>query len=1043
MANQAGIDLILRAPNIKPLMADVIDSVVELNAAEKENIRLTKETELAQEALVAKMKQSAETNKNIKKSIQDITAASAEQTGEVVSGGEKQRTGILNTLKVYLQQKSAIKSVLREMVELRQEIFTLDKRQGELIKTARTSDKAYQEFVKNKEKIEDLSTKLKELDGRHKFLNRSVNETEKRYAGLGKVFGVLKAGAVVAVTAIATVIAAGLVGITKLIASNDQVENIFAKSKKQFDKAKFELSAALAPIGFAVGTILLDIAEKLTKFIQDNQETIFNWAINVASTIAGLVDSLPIAFKRMGKHFDLFTNDMKLFYQDIVTIGAAIGSALTFGARTVGLTDKDPLKEEQAKLDRLLAHRKAIQNEIENLDAQEAFSQGFDKMHEKLSALGLAFYKTTNLTGDQKKALAELTKELEALQKQIDELDIKEAGPFAGVLLKAELAAKEIELNGEKILQHARNLGVTSEKIDEIRQKVNRLAQAVRDDAVKFLTDQADAILVSVNKKLDDLRAKQTGTVDQLKFSREIEAQLKEFKIAQGALQAIVDAATKETDEALKDGRAAKEKIIKAGIDALEQLAFTNRKFSELSTALALDFNRDQNIVLFENQKKLLDKQLEDLKKRGEELKNTFKDLIASPVGRDEAKKIEILIKVNEIEAAVAAEQIRQVEESFEIFKKTGVRGVIETEAVIRLRIESSPANANTNPEFQAPLEGRAGKTASEKLVDDLQSAASIYESVFGTINDIVTRSVDIQIDAINRLIDVRQQNVDDLEAKLGFESELKAAGLANDYGNLKKQLDDEIKLRDEASKKAFELSQKRAKLQLQADSLQQVSSIISAVANIFADATKQLGLFGVIAAIAAAGALIASFISFKIQAAKAVRLPSAYKGSRRVGETFGPMAENEGYDDSPGRDRGLSVVDSKGKLRGQLGGDEFLHKQSVSRKHRSALAYLNENEHVFAKTNLLSWLKLAEGSTNTIRLDRTIEKNQLLREKIIIVQSSGITKLEMEAAIKSALKEHSDKLISYYESRPDIVPADWMKDHYKINSKSKKHLKG
>lgn len=1046
MPDQAGIELILSAPNVKPIMEAVIDDWKEINKQEKEATEQLQRfnSEAAEQQM--RMKEISLGNQKIKDAMKELDGekkkliqTTNEQIDRDLFASEHQQKGIFGNIKAYFQQRGELNKLGISIDGVNDQLRKLDLRQQSISLSARRGNTAaIKEYNANEKAIKGLNGTLNQLIEKENDVNAKFEITKGKFSGLSKGYGLVKAGAAAAAAAIVIVGAVALAAIFAIGRQNDQVRNQFEKVGKLAGKVKTQLSDAFAPVAFTFGKLFEDILTKFSAFLEENGTNIFQWSAKVAGVIAG-------TFKYIGAAVDYTILFLRKFgaEMDVLVDTFRVGNKLIRGdLEGAGLAAGD-LGASLAKLDTANA------NFDNRKDAYEEASKAAKETEASLLKLGEAFFKTRNLTDEQRKALealrAEYKKLTADLNKQIEALNVKEAGPFAGVLLKAELAAREIEALGENAVSVAHKLGKNQEKINEIKNATLRLAKAVRDDAVKFLTDQAEDIIDQVNSKLEELRAKRAGGEDTLKFKNDIEAQFKEIQLFQQIQQTLID-------NALNRGESVE--VINGLVNDLQK---ANQLAIDLANTTALDFVGEKVIEVFERSKQEVDKRLAFIQDRSEKLRTSLESI---GVGDSEIKRsIEFQIKVNNIDLAVAQEQIRQFEESFEIFKKTGVQGVVQTEAQIRVKIEGGPAAqisqiepGDTSGKGVGGKKGTPFFTEGKELQESLDLAVGLSEIAFDTITSIALRSVDAQIEANELLIQSREDTVNNLRDQVELEATLKSLGIANDFQIRKKQLDDAIKLEEEAKAKQTELNAKQAKIQRQQNDLQTASSLTTAVANIISG-WSTVPLVGSILGIAAAAGMLISFAAAKIQAGKAAR---AYKGSRRMGETFGMMAPGEGYDDTPGKDRGLTVVDSNGRVRGLVGGDEYLHKQSVSRKHRKGFDYLNENENKFSNFNLLAMLKAMEGSnigpvfevpemSDVPRVDykRITSKMEKYREtKIIINQTPAITKDDLKEAVREVIKEQTDTMIAYHESRPDIIPNEWLKDYTERTSKSSKKKK-
>lgn len=1039
--DQAGIELILSAPDVKPIMDQVIDDWKEINRQEKlatEQLEKFNE-ETAKQQL--RMKEIALGNQNIKDAIKargdEEKRLAADQDARIdkqLFDQEHTQKGIFGTIKAYFQQRGELKKLGTEIdgvnkqlrnLQLRQEAISLSARRGNTV--------AIKEYAANEVAIKKLNGSLNTLIERENAVGAKFELTRGKLSGLTTAFNIVKTGAIAAAASVALIAVAAFAVIVALGKMNDQVKNQFAKSKENFSKARQELSDALAPVAFTIGDILTKAGAQLTAFFQDNSEAIFKWSVALAGRVAFVAAYIGAAIPFIGNAVAKLTKDIQISFEVLRLI--ADPTALFTGSL-------DKIQELLDKKNALIDSTPINPIDAGNKAEEEAIA--------RLEKLGQAFFKVRNLTDEQRKAIEKLREEYKRLvadiNKQIEALDIKEAGPFAGVLLKADLAAREIEKQGELAVDVARKLGKNQQEILKIRESVARLSQAVRDDAVKFLTDQSDTIIGNIQNKLEELRAARTGTSEDLKFKNDIEAQKKEIAIFQQITSTLIE-------DALNKG-AATEVINKL----IGDLQMANDLAAALANNTALDFFSKKAVDKIKAEEEAAKESLKNLEDIGARLNKTLDEVIqAGDVSG--VKDISLRIKVNDIDIAVATEQIRQFENAFEIFKKTGVLGVVETEAQIKVRISGGaeagiagiqPKKASKDGPGATRTAGRSFFTEGKELEESLDLAVGLNQIAFDTITSIALSSVDAQIEALDRLNEARAESVNFLQHELDREAQFKLNNLANDYDITKKQLDGAIKLQEEGAKKQEELNKKRARIQQQQNDAQTASSLFNAVANII-NGWSTVPIVGSILGIAAAAAMLVSFAATKAQANKLAR---AYTGSSRAGETFGMLAPGEGYDDSPGRDRGLSVVDSRGRLRGFLGGDENINKQSVSRKHRGALDYLNKNEHKFDNVNLLAMLKALESgpaiktfdipdmsAIPSINLARISAKNEKLRSRMVVV-SQGITKSDLKEAVREVMKEHAQTMVDYHESRPTIVPTDHLKDYTAFTSKSSKRFK-
>jgi hypothetical protein len=247
-----------------------------------------------------------------------------------------------------------------------------------------------------------------------------------------------------------------------------------------------------------------------------------------------------------------------------------------------------------------------------------------------------------------------------------------------------------------------------------------------------------------------------------------------------------------------------------------------------------------------------------------------------------------------------------------------------------------------------------------KKQLDALKEAK---DSILSTMDEIFQARVD---DAQRRreLLDTQ---IDETQQELNTEIELYKAGYASNVAAKKKELDDLKKQRDIALKKEEEA----LKRQRQFDTIMQVSSLISASANIFQAYSKIPG--GLLISIGVIAAMFAAFAATKIKAAEMTKLAEGGSGTRtgmitgrshaRGGEHFLRHVEVEG-----GESWGVLSIPAT-----QRYGKVFHHMVSS----------FNRGEIPTAVANKISNNVLVENSGPNSRLDAVIAEQRKLNAKL------------------------------------------------------------
>jgi hypothetical protein len=190
-------------------------------------------------------------------------------------------------------------------------------------------------------------------------------------------------------------------------------------------------------------------------------------------------------------------------------------------------------------------------------------------------------------------------------------------------------------------------------------------------------------------------------------------------------------------------------------------------------------------------------------------------------------------------------------------------------------------------------------------------------------------------IDAKQKLIDQDNQELEDLQARLDKETQLRDQGLANNVDAIQRELDAKKKARDEDLKSQKQLQDKQnalKKAQIIADSIAQVSNLITAASQIF-EAFSAIPIVGVPLAIAAIGLMFGAFAVAKVNALKAVD---------SGGQTFGEGGYIDGKPHTQGGKK-YRAIDGKGVV--ELEGGEHVTNKRSTKKYSTLLDAINNDD--------------------------------------------------------------------------------------------------
>lgn len=138
---------------------------------------------------------------------------------------------------------------------------------------------------------------------------------------------------------------------------------------------------------------------------------------------------------------------------------------------------------------------------------------------------------------------------------------------------------------------------------------------------------------------------------------------------------------------------------------------------------------------------------------------------------------------------------------------------------------------------------------------------------------DFQEQTLNKELENVEKKKAIQEQEISELESKLKKENELKNDGLANDSDRLQSELDEKKRQRTEALAEEKRIKKEQEKLQkeqLLLDQATQASSLVTAIAQIFAS-TAGAGPIGVALAAVTIAAMLASFAYAQGQASQAI----------------------------------------------------------------------------------------------------------------------------------------------------------------------------
>lgn len=572
-------------------------------------------------------------------------------------------------------------------------------------------------------------------------------------------------------------------------------------------------------------------------------------------------------------------------------------------------------------------------------------------------------------------------------------------------LAKKEEAAKaEIEL--QKASLELNNVVYDNEqKARELRKAAAEENRKAAEARKKALEEEAK-LLAKINKDLENLRLQALGEGldrdlaetnkrfdDLAKISEEGVKKLNEIEARRGLTPEEI--AKREEFKALS--KQIEEQRLGELLDVItefneKEIEIANEQ-EERKKALA-ERDLDRAVKSVEAEKQLKDEQINLTEQQN---KKYLLELARRGASEKEIKEAEAELDVF-IQAARLQNELEFQQNLLALTDKSNTEQVQQIEATIAT-IQAKITNLQIDPPKQK------GKGIFGLLgIDDPDAQAAIKdatETLVSAINEVSQARIDAaaaEVERIDELIGKQEEAV-------SREAELAKEGLANDLATEKARLAELKKQRDAAAKE--EAKARRAQILL--DSVTQISSLVTASANIF-KAVSSIGPFGVPLAIGLIAAMFAFFAAAKAKALSAASAPKLRKGGRLEG----PSHELGG----------VPIHDHEGNVMAIGEGKEWVIATNQSIEHDRFLSRLNKGE--FKGVNLDAI------AADKKRLNPASEAVPRIRE--IERQKAEIGDAQHWQAMKAAYSEGAEKIVKAIDGKPTAYP--WKNGYIKETKK-------
>jgi len=549
-------------------------------------------------------------------------------------------------------------------------------------------------------------------------------------------------------------------------------------------------------------------------------------------------------------------------------------------------------------------------------------------------------------------------------------------------LTEAQQELNQAILNGEKDARELRKQAAEENKkraeerkkqLEDERKALEALAKDLQKLRLSALGEGLDADLFVVNQKFDELAKVAQSGVDKL---NEIEARrgLSPQEIAQRAeFQALAVQIEEQRLGALLD-------VITEFNE--KEIAIAEEQENRKQALAEKDLERALKAA--EAEKKLRDEQINLTEQQNEKF---LLELAAKGVEEGKIKEAAAELDVF-IQAARLQNELEFQQNLLALTDKGNTEQIAQIEATIAT-IQAKITNLQIEPAK------KKGKGIFGLLgIDDENAQQAIKDAtaqLIGAINEVSQARIDAaaaEVERIDALISKQEEAVK-------AEQEIAKEGLANNVALEKEKLAELKKQRDAAAKE--EAKARRAQILL--DSVQQLSSLITASANIFKSLSSLPFGLGIPIAIGIIGAMFGAFVSAKARALKAAEAPKLRKGAKLQGRTH--------------EQGGTPLTDSDGIVFAEAEKGEWLIGTRPSKEHDTFLSRLNKGE--FAGMDLDRIIPKA-GYRNPAN-----EAAHRIRD--IETRKADISQDQHWKAMKAAYMEGSREIVQAIKEQPEIMP--------------------
>lgn len=768
------------------------------------------------------------------------------------------------------------------------------------------------------------------------------------------------------------------------------------------------------------------------KFLYDATQDVTRSTKERTDALVALKAEFPDAFKGISDE-TILNGGAKKSYDDLTT------AILNTARATAAKTELDKIAGELLDLE-------FKKQKIRNAGAQELLNARavVNPVNASGIVAGLAPSNTAQITLADQKAIIQARTDGALKQVDINEQQLKDQEKFLIAFAGGEKAITTVietaDLKKEAELKR-HNDAAAKLRAEELKNFNNLLSKFASQDAelqAKAIDDSEQSQIAASDAHFNKIKADAQREVDNAKVNATQRAIL---QVAANKVIEDADAASAVArlliEKKFNDARAKLAEAAQAALDSItldpqsKELAAINKHYADLTATI-----KKGGLLTAKTQTEIDNARIQALEdvniKFGEKEISEKEKLAIQAIEVDQkyAGKEADVVKAKNL--AILNIKLKAAQDDLALLMTNGKTEddlvVKNAEALIKNLQNQIAGTQNDAGKKKSLFEFLGISPGGAKDIQQYAAAASaagrITSDFLGGLADATQQAIDSK----QKLIDQDNAALNDLQNQLDKEKALRDQGLANNVDTIQKELDAKKAARDADLKSQQDLQKKQnaiKKAQIIADSVAQVSNLITAASEIFA-VFAEIPIVGIPLAIAAIALMFGSFAVAKVNAFNAVG----------AGQSFGEGGMVDGKSHNQGGKKYRSM-DGKGGVV-ELEGGEYVTNKKSTRKYATILEAINNDDlggmNEDGIREMLSGLGISISAESPRKVVKLIQERNILSHELNMSPGPGS---DISGDVKTISRN-----VTYLADKERGRAERWEDDKYTYEKKGTKTTK-